>query len=528
MSGAWQRQKAFLAAFLLGTLVVVGVRESLPGLDGAIWAASGCAVIIVGWAFLCYRQDAAAAFQAADDFYYLGLLFTLVSLIHVLVRIFVLGDTDGEQRAQQIIGNFGIALVSTVVGIVARVVLLGTGTSLQPPDTGTGQGQPTGTGTPDRDTVVEEDIVGLRDQIRQAVDALSHFTRVTLAQAHDTKAHTERLIGEFNDRVDVHARERLSALDDVASSWEHGTRTIQKQMDDLAEKADGRLAVAVSRADQAWQRIAAHAEQASEDVRRRTEAASEEFSTMLREIGDLRRVLSPLTLELAAAGRSAVGLTEGLEATSSRLADVTDGIRSAATEMQSVQGNATVELSGLVAAIASLQAAASPLGELTTTAAASMRTLDEATNDAVARTRLVGTTLGRANDSLVGVVEAITTGGAKLDASVVSMATLEERLKRLGESAMAASTGLDARAREIVDAHHALADGTEQHLEQILEQLRRQAKSWSEAIDALEDSIRRHQTLVEQSATANAELLRDVERERGSGQRWFGIGSRRP
>jgi len=65
--------------------------------------------------------------QAGDNAYYLGLLFTLVSMAVALYefRSTTLDAAVGAARsgAEQIIGNFGVALGSTIAGIFLRVLL---------------------------------------------------------------------------------------------------------------------------------------------------------------------------------------------------------------------------------------------------------------------------------------------------------------------------------------------------------------------------------------------------------------------
>jgi|GEM_PF-1806339 len=65
--------------------------------------------------------------QAGDNAYYLGLLFTLVSMAVTLYefRGTALGDagTPARSGVEQIIANFGVALASTIAGIFLRVLL---------------------------------------------------------------------------------------------------------------------------------------------------------------------------------------------------------------------------------------------------------------------------------------------------------------------------------------------------------------------------------------------------------------------
>ena len=55
--------------------------------------------------------------QAGDNLYYLGFLYTLISLAYSL--FFFSGE---EESTQKIIGNFGLALATTIVGLALRVM----------------------------------------------------------------------------------------------------------------------------------------------------------------------------------------------------------------------------------------------------------------------------------------------------------------------------------------------------------------------------------------------------------------------
>ena len=57
--------------------------------------------------------------QAGDNLYYLGFLYTLVSLAYSLS--FFAGE---EESTQKILGNFGLALATTIVGLALRVMFI--------------------------------------------------------------------------------------------------------------------------------------------------------------------------------------------------------------------------------------------------------------------------------------------------------------------------------------------------------------------------------------------------------------------
>lgn len=56
--------------------------------------------------------------RLGDNFYYLGFIYTLASLSAALVQL------TGQIDVQPLLGSFGIALVTTIVGIAGRVLLL--------------------------------------------------------------------------------------------------------------------------------------------------------------------------------------------------------------------------------------------------------------------------------------------------------------------------------------------------------------------------------------------------------------------
>lgn len=75
-------------------------------------------VMMLGYGVIAYRIPAVhiRLDRLGDNFYYLGFIYTLASLSAALVQLQRGADTN------QIIGSFGIALVSTIVGVAGRVI----------------------------------------------------------------------------------------------------------------------------------------------------------------------------------------------------------------------------------------------------------------------------------------------------------------------------------------------------------------------------------------------------------------------
>lgn len=108
----------FMAAFVVASVgLLVGFRESV--LLAAGWA---IAVMLVYAAVTWLRfPDLVRTEDFADSFYYLGFLLTLVALIGVLIH---LGDLTGDNLLEGVLRHFGIALATTVVGLLGRVLIV--------------------------------------------------------------------------------------------------------------------------------------------------------------------------------------------------------------------------------------------------------------------------------------------------------------------------------------------------------------------------------------------------------------------
>ena len=113
----------FFVALLGGGAGVWWTKSAFPNTP---WVAATVAAGVV-LALIAYYMfnDEDAPEEEGDNVYYLGLLFTLISLMFALVELFG-SDTSAVRNAEKIrvlLENFGIALTSTVVGIAGRVAV---------------------------------------------------------------------------------------------------------------------------------------------------------------------------------------------------------------------------------------------------------------------------------------------------------------------------------------------------------------------------------------------------------------------
>ncbi len=114
--------KWFFAALIGGGIGLFVIKR----VSTNAWFAAFFAFVVVLLLSLYYMfNDKDAPEEEGDNVYYLGLLFTLLSLVFTLLELFGI-DADGPRSAESIralLENFGIALTSTMTGIAGRVLV---------------------------------------------------------------------------------------------------------------------------------------------------------------------------------------------------------------------------------------------------------------------------------------------------------------------------------------------------------------------------------------------------------------------
>jgi len=116
----WLARMPFLIAALLGGAALVVLKYF--AIDQLYITVTACAIIVAYWLIVAtvpalrIRED-----QLGDNCYYLGFLFTLASLAYALYQFGLAGSMEGS--VEQIVANFGLALGSTITGILLRVLI---------------------------------------------------------------------------------------------------------------------------------------------------------------------------------------------------------------------------------------------------------------------------------------------------------------------------------------------------------------------------------------------------------------------
>ena len=182
----------FFVAFVGGGAGVWWTKSVTPNAWIAAIVAGGVVLALMTYYIL---NDEDAPEEEGDNVYYLGLLFTLISLMFTLLELFG-ADTTTVRSAENIralLENFGIALTSTVVGIAGRVAVQNwqrTGSAETPEfveDTALPAPPPTRASAEDLERFNRYLLGRIARDLTQGANALARFHRIVRSHASDTE-----------------------------------------------------------------------------------------------------------------------------------------------------------------------------------------------------------------------------------------------------------------------------------------------------------------------------------------------------
>lgn len=384
----------FFGAFFAGLALIVGLRFFVTGLSGAILAASVAVVIILfaGWIYYRKFTDVEGRQVAGDNLYYLGLLFTLLSLILALFQLFVLDtQADVNDRANELIGNFGVALSSTVFGILGRIFFqTQQGDSeerVEQKDNDVTLADSNGLAIDTGVRELREELARLRLVLREASDAFMHYSRISSEQSEAVIAHTGAMMqrqSEDLNKVAVHQMElmnlsfksvadafeaemnalsnrctvvvneflsRMSAeteqgIDNTSKAWNEAAVEMTSEGERLIKALYGDVNALLLGTEQIWSKMASLTQSVSESVTGMREN-TESLQSMVRDSAgagaEMKRLLAGMSAarsELEAAAGIAGRSTQEIESSTRRFTDLQSTL---ATELNEVRVNAVEE-----------------------------------------------------------------------------------------------------------------------------------------------------------------------------------------
>jgi hypothetical protein len=408
-----------------------------------------------------------------DNCYYLGFIFTLASLAYTLNSIS--GGEENADNIKPIVSGFGVALSSTIVGVMLRVFLL--------------QFRP--------------DMVAKDRETRITLQSASQNYRTALGQS--TTALKQFSL-EMQQKLAEH-HEHLRA--ESAKALEDQRRRIEEDTKRSGEALQKATAHAVSRSLEAvegmMQRSAERAEETARESADRTRKSLEGFAN---ELARALEILNAQMTELARAGGDAGNtLADGVEA----VRGSTERFQRAMESLSAnVEGAApTIEASARRAADAMADASESYAGKLDAVAKA----IDPSRLDAALTTHA---------SSMRDASEAMRVAAAAAQNAVAIGKGLE------GGMAQTAATllGQDARLKEAVEAMRASAASAEEavRLGRAMEgDAKLAAQKVSDAAKRLERAVESAEAHVTHAPGAEQSASEDAPTRR----RWYSFGGDR-
>ena len=113
----------FSATLFAGALLIVLTGYFFPSGENITFNVISMFAIMSFYIYFIYNNenDSISQEQKADSCYYLGFILTLIAMINTLIEIDV---NNMEKIFNEIVKDFGLALITTIVGLVARIIWL--------------------------------------------------------------------------------------------------------------------------------------------------------------------------------------------------------------------------------------------------------------------------------------------------------------------------------------------------------------------------------------------------------------------
>ena len=185
--------KTFLVCFLVGSVGIV----ILKWLDMSQFVVTACPVaIMLGYA-MRHRKQRAYLNLVGDNLYYLGLLYTLVSLAASLYEF--TPKAEDIESITPIITNFGIAIFSTILGVAFRVYF-----SLNQTDP---------------EEIEQSARVELADVVRELNFGLREATSSFLESSREMQENLRRGLNETKSVIDENLQQSFSRLDTAVTNF---------------------------------------------------------------------------------------------------------------------------------------------------------------------------------------------------------------------------------------------------------------------------------------------------------------------
>lgn len=240
---------AFLLAFLGGLVAIVTVRLigdflTIGDVEDASLLQSGgigfsdllaiiiAVCVIIGYfAYIIVTKDRSGVSvdRASDNVYYLGLLFTLASLAYSLIKLSFIVSLENVGRSGHVLTllpDFGLALASTIAGILFRILL-----------------QQMRNDPMDVETEAREElgiaIRQLRETIGQVVSNLNGLSAQTSVSLTELNQAVSRTLEQSANQTAEMVRSVTSEVSELNSKIQAVSRTLEQSANQTTEMVRG-------------------------------------------------------------------------------------------------------------------------------------------------------------------------------------------------------------------------------------------------------------------------------------------------
>lgn len=300
-------QQLFVAAFVAGLSgLVFGTMLGAWWLSIIVTVASLIVYVFVGYRI---NDGHVPAQQFGDSAYYLGFLFTLAAL---MISMFVLGLDETDVRA--LLGRFATALLTTMIGLVARMWIVNL--------SGTTDGS------------LESAQQSLAQQTERFRQELEGVTTGLVGEGYRVQESVGHLTEEMASETKA-AMQRATAT--LTESVAQASSTLSKKAEEAFSAGEGALRAGFERLEQSFSQL----EQTLAD---QTAQLHESFQELVRKVSATRLPEDVLSRHLQPALDQLGGSVRGLVESTDQIGKALDGIKDKTGRIEREVGGVGVAL----------------------------------------------------------------------------------------------------------------------------------------------------------------------------------------
>ena len=425
------------------------------------WVAAMVAAGVVFALMIYYMfNDVDAPEEEGDNVYYLGLLFTLISLMSTLVELFGhdTGAVRNAEKIQVLLENFGIALSSTVVGIAGRVALLNWQRATSSDSAVFSEDMIIPTPPPQSANVKDlegfnRNLLGrIARDLTQGANALARFNRIVQSHATESKDflhnHSEMLKRESAEFKDTLQRNADTFVQDLRSQAEGTLQTVGSSLDTVAQQAETLLERLQSAHNDYLTEVRKTTRSFHDDIQTESskylEALQKNSDDAAKQSRSLAETLSGVNERIDWAFNHFESSIRQASDTSTTLSDNINQAANSTALMEIEIGKLRTSLAPLHASTEAMTGMLDAIGELD----ARIRT-DHDTEQTAAAVWQIGETLRTTTAEAAAATEHAARAAEMINTLTVTIQSIESETRRTAEALQALTTEAEARLESL-------------------------------------------------------------------------------